>query len=95
VKAEKETLDLDREDVSFIEADVVDADGTIVPDAHPWVRFEVSGPGRLLGGAMEIDAITGVVAINVQTTGRPGEIVVTAAAPKLEPGSVHIRVPAK
>lgn len=95
VKAEKETLDIDREDVSFIEADVVDANGTTVPDAHPWVRFEVSGPGRLLGGATEIDAITGVVAINVQTTGRPGEIVVTAAAPKLEPGSVHIRVPAK
>jgi hypothetical protein len=49
----------------------------------------------LLGGATEIDAITGVVAINVQTTGSPGEIVVTAAASKLEPGSVHIRVPAK
>jgi len=95
VKAEKETLDIDREDVSFIEADVVDANGTIVPEARPWVRFEVSGPGRLLGGATEIDAITGVVAINVQTTGSPGEIVVAAAAPKLEPGSVHIRVPAK
>jgi len=95
VKAEKETLDIDREDVSFIEADVVDTNGTIVPDARPWVRFEVSGPGRLLGGATEIDAITGVVAINVQTTGSPGEIVVTATAPKLEPGSVRIRVPAK
>jgi len=29
----------------------------------------------------------------VQTTGSPGEIVVTATAPKLEPGTVHIRVP--
>jgi len=35
VKAAKGTLDIDREDASFIEADVVDADGTVVPDAHP------------------------------------------------------------
>jgi hypothetical protein len=55
----------------------------------------VSGSRRLLRGATEIDSITGVVAIVVQATGRPGEIVVTAAAPKLEPGSVHIRIPAK
>jgi len=95
VRAEKERLDIEREDVSFVEADVVDASGAIVPDARPWVRFEVSGPGRLLGGATEIDAITGVVAINVQTTGRAGEIVVTATAPKLEAGSVHISVPGK
>jgi beta-galactosidase len=95
VKAEKERLDVKREDVSFIEADVVDANGTIVPEAHPWVRFEVRGPGRLLGGTTEIDAITGVAAINVQTTGGAGEIVVSAAAPKLEPGSARILVPAK
>ena len=95
VKAEKERLDVKREDVSFIEADVVDANGAIVPEAHPWVRFEVRGPGRLLGGSTEIDAITGVAAINVQTTGGAGEIVVSAAAPKLEPGSARILVPAK
>jgi hypothetical protein len=49
----------------------------------------------LLGGATEIDAITGVAAINVQTTGKPREIGVTAAAPKLGPGSVRIGAPAK
>jgi len=95
LKAEKATLDIDREDVSFVEADVVDVNGTTVPDAHPWMRFEVVGPGRLLGGATEIDAITGVAAINVQTTGKPGEIGATAAAPKLGPGSVRIGAPAK
>jgi hypothetical protein len=73
----------------------VDANGTVVPDAHPWVRFELTGPGRLLGGATEIDAISGIAAINVQTTGKPGEIAVTATAPKLEPGSVRIQATAK
>jgi len=95
LKSEKSVLAIDQEDVSFLEADVVDANGTIVPDSHPWVRFTVNGPGRLLGGATEIDAISGVVAINVQTTGIPGEILVTAAAPSLDPGSVRLQVPTK
>lgn len=45
VKAEKETPDIDREGVSFIEADVADAGGTIVSDAHPRIRFKVRGQG--------------------------------------------------
>ena len=78
------------EDVSFIEADVVDAQGVVVPEARPWIHFAVEGPGRLLGGTKYIDAISGVAAINVQTTGQPGEIVVTATSAGLEPGSARI-----
>jgi len=91
LKSEKSTLAIDREDVSFLEAEVVDSNGTILPDGHPWIRFTVEGPGRLLGGTTEIDAISGVAAINVQTVGQPGEVVVTAAADGLEPGSVRIQ----
>jgi hypothetical protein len=47
--------------------------------------------GRLLGGATHIDAISGVAAIKVQTTGQPGEIVVTATSAGLESGSARIR----
>ncbi len=91
LKSEKATLAVNREDVSFLEADVADSNGTIVPDAHPWIRFTVEGPGRLFGGTTEIDAISGVAAINVQTTGQPGTIVVTATAEALAPGSVRIQ----
>ncbi len=91
LKSEKLSLAIDREDVSFLEADVVDANGTIVPDAHPWISFHVDGPGRLLGGATEIDAISGVSAINVQTSGQQGEVIVTATAEGLESGSVRIQ----
>lgn len=91
VKSEKATLMVGREDVSFIEADVVDANGVTVADANPWIHFSVEGPGRLLGGATVIDAISGVAAINVQTSGQPGELVVTATAEGLEPGSVQIQ----
>jgi beta-galactosidase len=91
LKSEKAALAVDREDVSFMEADVVDSNGTIVPDAHPWIRFTVEGPGRLLGGTTEIDAISGVAAINVQTAGQLGEIAVTATSDGLTSGSVRIR----
>ena len=77
-------------DVCFIEAAVVDADGTIVPSARPWISFSIQGPGRLLGGTTTIDAITGRAAINVQSTGQPGEIVVEATSVGLETGSVRI-----
>ena len=90
LQAEKERLVADDEDVSFIEADVVDAQGVVVPEARPWIHFAVEGPGRLLGGTTHVDAISGMAAMNVQTTGQAGEIVVTATSPGLEPGSARI-----
>jgi beta-galactosidase len=89
LKTEKDTLA--GEDVSFIEADVVDSAGTIVPDARPWIHFDIKGPGRILGGVADIDAITGIAAINVQPNAGTGEITVTASSPGLEPSSVRIR----
>ena len=85
----------DGADVSFIEAAVVDEDGTIVPSARPWIEFTSQGPGRLLGGTTKIDAITGIAAINVQSTGQPGEIVIEAKSFGLETGSVRIRATRK
>lgn len=78
-------------DVSFIEADLVDAAGTVVPDARPWIHFNVEGPGRILGGTADIDAISGVAAINVQSSGKSGMISITATSPGFEAGSVRIR----
>lgn len=91
LKSAKERIAADDEDVSFIEAEVVDRNGVIVPGARPWISFAVEGPGRLLGGATEIDAISGVAAINVQSAGRAGEIRVTATSPGLAPGVVSLR----
>jgi beta-galactosidase len=90
LNAEKQTLAADAMDVSFIRAAVVDKDGTVVPSARPWISFTLQGPGRLLGGAATIDAITGLAAINVQSTGEPGEIIVQAASAGLDTGSVRV-----
>lgn len=89
--SEKDSMRADDEDVCFLEADVVDTEGVVVPDARPWIQFSVEGPGRLLGGTAEIDAISGVAAINVQSTGPAGEIRVTATAEGLAPGAVRLQ----
>lgn len=91
LKPEKQSLGANDEDVTFIEADIVDAQGVVVPAARPWIHFSVEGPGRLLGGAVDIDAISGVAAINVQSTGQPGEIALKASSPGLEPGFARIK----
>jgi len=91
LKAEKASLEANGRDVSFIEAQVVDEHGTVVPSARPWINFTLQGPGRLLGGTTTIDAITGRAAINVQSTSEPGEIVVEAASAGLGTGTVRIR----
>jgi hypothetical protein len=77
-------------DISFIEAGVVDEQGIIVPSAEPWIEFSVQGPGRLLGGAVVLDAISGVAAINVRSTGQAGRVTVKAVSPGLEPGMVDL-----
>ena len=93
LKPDKGTLAADGADVVFIEADVVDSAGTVVPTAQNWITFSATGPGRLLGGATEIDAITGIAAINLQNTGAESEIVVKATSPGLV--SATLRVPAR
>lgn len=91
LKPEKRKLVADTRDVSFIEAAVVDENGTTVPRARPWISFAVLGPGRLLGGTTTLDAINGLAAINVQSTAQPGEIVVEARSAGLETGSASIQ----
>lgn len=91
LRAQKATLSADGRDVSFIEADVVDRQGTIIPTARPWITFAVKGPARLLGGTTQIDAISGVAAINVQSTIQAEEVIVEASSPGLRMGSVRLK----
>jgi len=90
LKTDRRTWTVGKMDISFIEADVVDEHGTIVPTAEPWIEFSVQGPGRLLGGATVVDAVSGMAAINVQSTGQPGQVTVKAVSDGLEPGLVEL-----
>lgn len=88
--SDQPTLAADALDVALIQAQVLDSKGVLVPTADPWISFSVDGPGRLLGGTTEIDAISGIAAINVQNTGKGGRIVVHAEARGLKSSSIEL-----
>ncbi|MGO8719147.1 MAG: glycoside hydrolase family 2 TIM barrel-domain containing protein [Acidobacteriaceae bacterium] len=88
--SDQPTLAADALDVALIQARVLDSKGVLVPTADPWISFSVDGPGRLLGGTTEIDAISGIAAINVQSTDEDGQIWVHAESHGLQSGSIEL-----
>ena len=100
--ADRKTITADGKDLSYIEVDVTDANGHIVPDAANRVTFDVKGAGKLVGvdngsspdhDSYQADnrkAFSGKVLAIVQSTKEAGEITVTAKADGLQPSTVKI-----
>lgn len=88
--SDRESFAADGLDVALIQARVLDTKGILVPTARPWISFSADGPGRLLGGTTEIDAISGIAAINVQSTGDIGQIRVHAESHGLKSSSIEL-----
>jgi beta-galactosidase len=90
------------EDVSMVAAEIVDAQGRIMPIADNEVTFRISGPGRLIGvgngdpSSHEPDhadrrhAFNGLCMAIVQAAKQPGEIVVDASSPGLRAATARI-----
>ena len=47
--ADRATITADGRDLAYVEVDVVDAQGVVVPKANNAITFAVSGPGTLVG----------------------------------------------
>jgi beta-galactosidase len=101
--ADQEILTPNWDDVSFVRATVVDADGVTVPDATNPIEFEISGPGRIAavdnGDSSSHEAFVATVrhaykgrclAI-VKATSASGPIHLTASAPGLKSASIEIQ----
>ena len=100
--ADRKTITADGKDLSYIEVDVTDANGHIVPDAANRVTFDVKGAGKLAGvdngsspdhDSYQADnrkAFSGKVLAIVQSTKEAGEITVTAKADGLQSSTVKI-----
>lgn len=100
--ADRKTITADGKDLSYIEVDVTDANGHIVPDAANRVTFDVKGAGKLVGvdngsspdhDSYQADnrkAFSGKVLAIVQSTKEAGEITVTAKADGLQSSTVKI-----
>ncbi len=90
--ADRRRIRGDGRDLSMITAEVVDAAGTVVPDGNALVRFDVAGPGRIIGvgngdptslepdQAAQRKAFHGLCQAIVQSAGGGGAIRVAASA---------------
>ena len=101
-KTDRNSIQADGKDLSYITVDVTDKDGNNVPDAANRVTFDVQGAGKLVGvdngsspdhdsyKADNRKAFSGKVLAIVQSTEKAGEITVTAKADGLESSTVKI-----
>lgn len=107
-KADRKQITADGKDLAYVEVDVTDADGNIIPNAEDRVTFEVEGNGELVGvdngSAPDHDsykgnnkrALSGKVLAIVRATKDAGEFTVTASAKGLKSSKVTVKtVPAK
>ncbi len=113
-KAARVVLSVDRasitphwDDVSYVTATVVDADGVLIPDATDLITFEISGPGRVVAvdsgnnmshepfQASERRAYQGRCFAMIKATSSSGRITLVGTAPGLKSGTVNIDAIAK
>jgi beta-galactosidase len=90
------------DDVVYVEATIVDANGVVVPGASDLVRFKVAGPGRVVAvdsgdnashepfQATERRAYQGRCFALLKSDAPRGPITLTAEAAGLAPGSVNL-----
>jgi beta-galactosidase len=102
LRADRQALSADGEDVAMITAEIVDSQGRTVPVADNQLTFQVSGGGRLMGvgngdpSSHEPDTAVGRRAFNglcmaiVQASKTAGGIRVEASSPGLEQAVVNL-----
>ena len=90
------------DDISYVQATVVDSDGVLVPNAADLITFSVDGPGRVVAvdsadnashepfQASERHAYQGRCYALVRASGPSGTIKVAASAPGLQAASATI-----
>ena len=94
------------DDVAHVSASIVDSKGVVCPNADKVLKFEISGPGKVIGVASgdrashqpftmpERKAYHGSCVAIVRSTATAGDVTVTAAAQGISPASVKIAVSA-
>ena len=102
--ADRSSVRRDRNDLSYVKAEIVDDKGNLVPDAVAPVSFMVSGAGDLAaaGSANPKDVASfrskspntfhGRCLAIVQPRGKAGKVTVRAQAPGLESGIIQLDV---
>jgi hypothetical protein len=89
---DKDTLEPGR--TVAVDLMILDADGVAVRDWNGEVRLDIRGPARLRGYTADNKALIarGEGRVYLTTSTSEGEVLVTAAAYGLEPGSATVRI---
>lgn len=103
-KADRDTIDADGNDLSFITVKVSDKNGFTVPDAANRIQFKIEGPGEIVatdnGDAANLEsfvsternAFSGMALVIVKAKrGQTGKIELTAASDGLQQARVSIQ----
>jgi beta-galactosidase len=102
LKADRSMILANGHDLSFVEIDVVDAQGVLVPQASDTIDFTIDGPGTLVGvdngNAVSHEsykghsrsAFSGKALAIIQSTTTAGSITLNASSGTLKAGSVTI-----
>jgi beta-galactosidase len=102
LSVDRDAIAADRRDVAHIAVQIQDANGRMAPTAGNEVAFALEGEGKIIGldngdtlshedyQSNRRKAFNGLCLAIVQSTGKPGQIRVTASSPGLKPGSVTV-----
>jgi len=95
LRREPTTLHADLEDVAVVTVEIVDSAGRLVPTANILTKFDLRGPGQIIGTgngnptshepdkASQRTTFNGLAQVLIQTTAAAGDIILTAAAERL------------
>jgi beta-galactosidase len=102
LSVDRDVIAADRRDVAHITVQIQDANGRMAPTAANEVVFELEGEGKMLGldsgdtqshedyQSTRRKAFNGLCLAIVQSTGKPGQIRVTASSPGIKSSSVVV-----
>lgn len=102
LSADRQVIEADGYDLSYITVDIVDENGTLVPDANNLVNFEVSGNGVIVGvdngNAASVErykdnkreAFNGKALVIVQSTKDAGSFTLTATSNGLTTDTINV-----
>ena len=102
LKADRNTISADGKDLSFVEVDILDKNGVLVPNANNLIKFSVSGQGFIAGvdsgdpvsmesfKGKEHTALNGKALCILQSNGKKGTISLTATADGLQSQTIQV-----
>jgi len=104
LSADRNIINADGKDLSFVTVDIVDKKGNPVPTATHRVHFSLTGPGRIVATdngdstnftpfpSHERKAFSGKLLVIIQSEhNKPGELKLTASSQALEPAVLTLR----